>query len=89
MNLSYLENSPCDLPATREQSNTGATNQFMCDPPRLAEYVSLDIDTSRPEVTYDQAFLQLAEVTVEEYTIGECTTNVGKVTMPVNPSPTL
>ena len=79
--MNFTDNQPCGAPARREQSNDGAMNQFMCDPPRLAKYVSLDINTSRPEVTYDDAILQLGEVTVEEYTAGECATNEGKTTI--------
>ena len=67
---SYAENQPCGSPATRAQSHNGATVEFLCDPPRLARYVTLDIDSSSPDVT--NAVLQIGEVTVKEYTTGEC-----------------
>ena len=72
----YTENQPCGLPATRAQSYIGAVNEFLCDPPRMARYVTLDIDSSSPDVSY--AILQIAEVTVEEFTPGECPANDGE-----------
>ncbi|XP_038062169.1 uncharacterized protein LOC119732624 isoform X33 [Patiria miniata] len=70
LGLSYAENQPCGQPATRAQSYDGAVNVFTCDTPRMARYVSLDIDPSSPGVT--NALLQMGEVTVEEVTSGEC-----------------
>ncbi|XP_038066018.1 proto-oncogene tyrosine-protein kinase receptor Ret-like [Patiria miniata] len=68
----FNENLPCGSPATSEQSQNGAEITFLCEPPRLARYVSLDINTSMPGVDAARAFLQLAELAVEEYTSGEC-----------------
>ena len=67
----YAENRPCGLPATSEQSVTGSTVVFPCDPPRVARYVTLDIDRGNPEAG-DQSALMLAEVKVEMYERGEC-----------------
>ncbi|XP_038071166.1 uncharacterized protein LOC119740040 [Patiria miniata] len=70
MSSNYVENQPCGLPATASQSANGAVTQFPCGPARLARYLSVDIDPSRPGVTF--AVLQLAEVTVEEHSYAEC-----------------
>ncbi|XP_038064852.1 muscle, skeletal receptor tyrosine protein kinase-like [Patiria miniata] len=67
----FTENLPCGSPATSEQSQDGAEIPFLCEPPRTARYISLDIDTSMPGVDAAQAYLQLAEVTVENVTSGE------------------
>ncbi|XP_038064848.1 fibroblast growth factor receptor 3-like [Patiria miniata] len=67
----FTENLPCGLPATSEQSKDGAEITFLCEPPQTARYVSVDIDTSMPGVDADQAYLQLAEVAVENVTSGE------------------
>ena len=76
LSSNYAENQPCGLPATVEQASTGAVNDFVCDAARLARYVSLDIDLSSPDVT--NAILQIAEVTVEEYSYMECASSYGK-----------
>ena len=73
----YSDNQACGLPATRAQSHDGALVEFTCDTPRWARYVTLDIDPSSPGVT--NAILQLAEVTVEEIALGECSWISGKV----------
>ena len=70
MGANYTENQPCGSPAARAQCTTGATIVFPCDTLRKARYVTLNIDPTRPEVTF--ALLQLAEVTVKEYIGGEC-----------------
>ncbi|XP_038064851.1 muscle, skeletal receptor tyrosine protein kinase-like [Patiria miniata] len=67
----FAENLPCGSPATSEQSQNGAEIPFLCEPPRTARYISLDIDTSMPGVDAEQAYLQLAEVAVENSTSGE------------------
>ncbi|XP_038077151.1 uncharacterized protein LOC119744995 isoform X1 [Patiria miniata] len=74
----YTENQPCGSPATRTQSTNGATHVFLCDAPRMARYVTLDIDKTNPDVT--DAVLMLAEVTVKEYTAGECPSLDGPTT---------
>ncbi|XP_022110100.1 fucolectin-6-like [Acanthaster planci] len=66
----YNDNQPCGSPAARAQCTDGATIVFPCETPRMARYVTLDIDPSHHDVT--KALLQLAEVTVKEYTNGEC-----------------
>ena len=43
---------------------------FVCDPPVVARYVSVDIDITHPSVR--DGYLQLAEVKVEEATNKEC-----------------
>ena len=72
----FTENQQCGSPATAAQSVEGAVIEFLCDPPVMAKYVSLDIDLSRPGVTAE-AVLQIAEVAVEEYTSGA--TNKGNL----------
>ncbi|XP_038077305.1 uncharacterized protein LOC119745149 [Patiria miniata] len=72
MNANYSENPPCGVPATRDQAGQAAVSTFVCDAPRVASHVSFDIDPSTPGVT--EVALMLAEVTVEEYTNGECDT---------------
>ncbi|XP_071785288.1 fucolectin-3-like [Asterias amurensis] len=66
----FIQNQQCGLPATESQSTDGAVVEFLCEPPVIARYVSLDIDPSRPDVTL--AILQIAEVNVQEYTSQEC-----------------
>ena len=73
----YSDNQACGLTATRAQSYNGAVIEFTCDTPRLARYVTLDIDPSSPGVI--NAILQIAEVTVEEITSGECPRISGKI----------
>ncbi|XP_071785340.1 uncharacterized protein [Asterias amurensis] len=65
------ENQPCGLPATEAQSKPGAVIVFVCDPPVVARYVSIDIDVTYPSVR-DDYLLQIAEVKVEEATNKEC-----------------
>ncbi|XP_038076467.1 uncharacterized protein LOC119744563 isoform X2 [Patiria miniata] len=67
---SYTDNPPCGLPGTAAQSTPGAVIKFPCDVPRLARYITLDIDPSQPGVT--DPTLKIAEVEVEVYTAGEC-----------------
>ncbi|XP_071809811.1 uncharacterized protein [Asterias amurensis] len=55
-------NQRCGEPATSSQSQSGATIPFLCDPPVIARWISLDVDPSWPGVT--EAVLQLAEVSV-------------------------
>ena len=59
----YTFNQPCGQSVTREQAVTGAVIEFPCAEPRLARYVTVDIDDTRPEVT--QAVLMMAEVTIK------------------------
>ena len=72
----YYENQQCGLPATEAQSQQGAVTEFLCDQPVLARYVSLDINSSSPGVI--EAILQIAELTVDEYTSKECVPNNSK-----------
>ncbi|XP_038064857.1 fucolectin-1-like [Patiria miniata] len=64
----FNDNLPCGSPATSNQSKNGAEIPFLCEPPRTARYISLDIDTSMPGVDPREAYLQLAEVAVENVT---------------------
>ena len=75
--LMYSDNQVCGLPATRAQAFDGAVVEFTCDTPQMARYVTLDINPSSPGVT--NAILQIAEVTVEEITSGECSRISGKL----------
>ena len=77
LSSNFAENQPCGSPATRAQSTRGAAVEFLCDPPRMARYVTLDIDASRTEAEHPS--LMLAEVTVDEYTCGECADIKGKL----------
>ncbi|XP_022110102.1 uncharacterized protein LOC110989785 isoform X2 [Acanthaster planci] len=65
LSSNYARNQPCSSPVPRAQATDGATITFPCAPARMARYVTLDIDSSRQEVTY--ALLQLAEVMVREH----------------------
>ena len=77
----YYENQQCGSPTTNAQSKMGAVIEFLCDPPVLAKYVSLDIDPSSPGV--NNPMLQIAEVTVKEYKSEECVTSK-KITLSSN-----
>ncbi|XP_038046018.1 uncharacterized protein LOC119720425 [Patiria miniata] len=66
LSANYAENRPCSSPATAAQSSQGTVTEFPCDTPRMARYVSLDIDPSSSGVT--TPILQIAELTVEEHT---------------------
>ena len=69
----YYENQQCGSPTTKKQSKKGAVIEFLCDPPVLAKYLSLDIHSSSPDVQHP--VLQIAEVTVKEYKSEECVTS--------------
>ncbi|XP_071809831.1 uncharacterized protein [Asterias amurensis] len=75
VNLTHTKNQQCGSPATAEQSVEGVMVGFKCDPPAKARYVSLDIN--------DRGKLDIAEVTVEEYSadVGNSLT-----TIPVDPT---
>ena len=68
MSSNVTENQQCGLPASPFQSQTGAVVEFLCDPPVLAQYISVDKgpSSSQPVVVL------LGEVTVVAYTAGEC-----------------
>ncbi|XP_038064824.1 uncharacterized protein LOC119735191 [Patiria miniata] len=82
LSFNIIENQPCGAPATRAQSAPGSVNTFLCDTPRMARYVSLDIDASNPATT-DPMFM-LAEVTVQEFTAGECPVPTDPIPVPVH-----
>ncbi|XP_071803636.1 uncharacterized protein [Asterias amurensis] len=63
----YYVNQQCGLPATASQSYSGAVFTFVCDPPMIARYVTLDIDHAMPGVDPNDAVLSLGEVAVNEY----------------------
>ena len=69
MSSNVTENQQCGLPASPFQSQTGAVIEFLCDPPVLAQYVSVDKSPSSSQ----PVVVLLGEVTVVEYTAGECT----------------
>ena len=77
MSPDFIQNQQCGLPATESQSTDGAVVEFLCEPPVIARYISLDIDPSTPDVTV--AILQIAEVNVQEYTSQECAGIAGKI----------
>ncbi|XP_071809531.1 uncharacterized protein [Asterias amurensis] len=77
----YAVNQRCGEPATSSQATAGATNIFLCDPPVVARWISFDIDRSLPGVNPNEAYLQLAEVSVKVYT-REC----DPTTTPVPPT---
>ncbi|XP_071806500.1 uncharacterized protein [Asterias amurensis] len=66
LSSNYFNNQQCGKPATSAQSYPGAINVFLCDPPVMARWVSIDIDPSYPGSA--EAILQLAEVSLVEYT---------------------
>ncbi|XP_022102903.1 uncharacterized protein LOC110985832 [Acanthaster planci] len=70
LSSNYADNRPCGLPATTAQAVPGSVNNFLCDSPRFARYITVDINCSRPGVT--NPILQMAEVEVEEYPTAEC-----------------
>ncbi len=75
LSSNYADNQRCGQPATLSQSTRAAEIVFLCDPPVVARWVSFDIDPSYPGVT--EAALQLAEVSVKEYT-WECNQTPGE-----------
>ncbi|XP_033646191.1 mucin-2-like [Asterias rubens] len=76
------DNQQCGLPATVEQSKTGAVITFNCDPAVTAKYVSLDIDPSQPLVVH--TLLEVAEVTVENATSSVVFLQGGKTSQSTN-----
>ena len=69
----YYENQQCGSPTTNKQSKRGSVIEFLCDPPVLAKYLSLDMNSTSPDV--ENPMLQIAEVTVKEYKSEECVTS--------------
>ena len=66
-----LNNAACGLPVTTDQASIpGAHLQFVCDPPVIARYVSVD-DADHSNRPYDD-ILTLCEVIVEEYPMEGC-----------------
>ena len=68
----FSENDACGSPATGAQAETGATIEFRCERPRMASFVTVDIDLSNPAVVHDRAMIMIAEVTVEVYAPEVC-----------------
>ena len=72
-----FNNAACGLPVTQDQASIpGAHLQFVCDPPVIARFVSVDdgFHVSGP----DENFLTLCEVMVEEYPTGHCPQSTSK-----------
>ena len=49
--------------------------EFICDPPVLARYVSVDMDPTRPGAR-SPPHVMIAELEVAEYVSGECSPDV-------------
>ena len=69
----YYKNEQCGSPITNKQSEKGDVIEFLCDPPVLAKYLSLDMNSTSLNV--ENPMLQIAEVTVKEYKSEECVTS--------------
>ncbi|XP_033636042.1 fucolectin-7-like [Asterias rubens] len=75
-----LNNAACGLPVTTDQASIpGAHLQFVCDPPVIARYVSVD-DADHSNRPYDD-ILTLCEVIVEEYPMEGCVQMTTATTM--------
>ena len=72
-NLDYSMNPACALVGPEPDILAGSVVQFLCNPPVLARYISLDINQAGPSM------LQIAEVVVKEYNSMDCVTNDSKV----------
>ncbi|XP_033636723.1 uncharacterized protein LOC117297684 [Asterias rubens] len=68
-NLDYSMNPACALVGPEPDILAGSVVQFLCNPPVLARYISLDINQAGPSM------LQIAEVVVKEYNSMDCVTN--------------
>ena len=67
-----FQNAACGLPVTIDQASIpGAHIQFLCDPPVIARYVSVDDDKTFQTDEYASS-LTLCEVKIEEYSMDEC-----------------
>ena len=67
-----FQNAACGLPVTMDQASIpGAHIQFLCDPPVIARYVSVDDDKTFQTDEYASS-LTLCEVKIEEYSMDEC-----------------
>ncbi len=62
--------SPTVTENQHAQSRKRAVIVFVCDPPVVASYVSIDVNNFNPSVR--ETLLQLAEVTIEEATTKQC-----------------
>ena len=64
-------NAACGLPVSSAQASIpGAHIQFVCDPPVIAQYVSVDDEDHSNE--FEDNVLTLCEVMVEEFPIEDC-----------------
>ena len=70
--FNFTKNDACGSPTARAQAKTGATIEFRCERPRMARFVTVDIDLSNPAVVHDRAMIMIAEVTVEVYAPEVC-----------------
>ena len=64
-----FNNAACGLPVTSDQASIpGGHIRVVCDPPVIAQYISVDDDVPSLQVNS----LALCEVMVEEYSMEEC-----------------
>ncbi|XP_033636722.1 uncharacterized protein LOC117297683 [Asterias rubens] len=64
----YTENTECTSLVT--SPSNGAVLEFLCDPPALAQYISMDKDQATP--SGGGTILRITEVSVYEYASEEC-----------------
>ena len=66
-----FNNAACGLPVTSDQASIpGGHIRVVCDPPVIAQYISVDDDV--PSLKEKGNYLTLCEVMVEEYSMEEC-----------------
>ena len=70
--FNFTKNDACGSPTARAQAKTGATIEFRCERPRMARFVTVDIDLSNPGVNPSKAIIMIAEVTVEVHAPEVC-----------------
>ena len=71
-----FSNAACGLPVTDQASTPGAHIQFLCDPPVIAQYVSVD-DKDHMN-GHENNLITLCEVMVEEHPIEYCSQSTSK-----------
>ncbi|XP_071801658.1 uncharacterized protein [Asterias amurensis] len=87
MESDIFNNAACGLPVTSDQASIpGGHIRVVCDPPVIAQYISVDDDVSYLQ----ENWLTLCEVMVEEYSMEEClqttTTDMSTAAMIGDPS---
>lgn len=74
-NQTVAENQKCGTPVIKsDQPEKRSSKEFMCVPPVMARYVSVDVD---PTLT-PEAVMAISELIVWEYTSGECSATIVK-----------